>query len=270
LSQVTHPSAPGHVDLYNWQVQVPAAGLGRIAIAALHGSGSVPPKWSFTPARSPGRIQVFASYPTAPENGPQNPTPGFDSTTRISGTLQRSPDNGEAPSDIRIQVTYNPTSDTTMAFVFRDESGRIGKADLGTATTLFRGSDEYLVPALFDEQQTQQLFVAVDLTQWLSSPASYGINDRVEFSAGVSDTFPGFLVATSPIRFDPEAGFVADAPYTGGALVLGEFDGQAGEQPQEPPPPAEQPIGTRWGFFAVIVVILLAVLALVSRRHRPR
>lgn len=269
---IQHPNQAGHVDIYNWTAQVPAAGPPAILVKAKHSNVSQLPKWSFTPiAARRGNLKVFASYPTDPEKGPVNTIKGFaPGDTPPKGTLPNS-DSGQSPSDVRIVVEYNPISDTTLAFVVTNPDGRLDKGDLSQLMDFFIGADTYLAPALFAEQGPQELFVAVDLSQWLSSPTAYKVNDRFVFENGVSNSLPGFLASTSPIRFDPEIGFVATTPYSGAVTVLGDIDGSvsgASDVSQPAPPSVAKPAVPLLPVVIVLAVLLVIALALLFRRRR--
>jgi hypothetical protein len=121
----------------------------------------------------------------------------------------------------------------TLAFL-EGSVGDLGEADLSLFTQAFVGDDEFLAPMLFDEDGAQNLFVAVDLMQWLNFGSSFQPGDEFLISNGVSPLLPGFLVSTSPIAFDPSLGFTTTTPANVLAVVGGLLDGQAVPTPHSP------------------------------------
>ena len=251
---IPHPNLRGHVDIYSWVADLSSL-PGKIVVQAGHQKTSTLPTWSWDPRKvgRRGQLEVDASYKSDPDEV-QESIPGFTGRTVLKGTLRKSA-GGQEPTDVKIRVRYNPASETTLAFLVTNEDGMFEKANLGLMTEFFRGSEEYLVPALFHAQETQDLFVAVDLTQWLSFPTSYNFEDRLVITDGVSDALPGFKVSTSPTRFDPGMGFVADDPYSGEVKILGEIDGQVQSE--------EGPISL-W-IPAVLAVLLLTAVVILWR-----
>ena len=88
------------------------------------------------------------------------------------------------------------------------------------------------MPSLFNS--SEDLFAAVDLTQWLTLSPDFTSQQTFEFTDGLSDQLPGFLLAranadgTSPIVFDPTAGFTVagNFKFSGIVNVVGTIDGQ--------------------------------------------
>ncbi len=75
----------------------------------------------------------------------------------------------------------DPVTDTTLAFLGKVD-GVPGELDLGAAMELFEGDNEFKVPLLTDTATGQNLFVAADLTQWLSFPSAFGDGDHFAFA----------------------------------------------------------------------------------------
>ena len=120
--------------------------------------------------------------------------------------LPERPDLGEL-SDYSIRASGSGITETTLAFI-GEVDGVLTELDLSAATSLFVGSDPFLVPSL--NNQTLDLFVAVDLVQWLSNnPFTPEIGDTFDVANGVSSLLPGFLFSTSEISFAPFNGQVS-------------------------------------------------------------
>jgi hypothetical protein len=253
---VTHNSlnagmAVSGSDVYRYRA-APAGGTMVVTVLGKHISGPAPLfGWSIIPpAGVAGGLSVTQSragnntaVKTANIQAGGNvaivvPLPGkFTGNERkIFGTL--SP--GSTDYTIRYTVGDPFFSDTTLAFV-TGSPGAFEEGDLGLLSDLFAANAEFLVPEFFDAasmsgSSMQDLYVAVDLTQWLTfgQPFSTG-SSAIHFTDGVNSDFPGFLVAralpdgSSPITFDANLGFTApDAlKFSGDALISGIIDGQA-------------------------------------------
>ena len=97
------------------------------------------------------------------------------------------------------------------------------------ATQLFARFDEFDVPCLINANGSQHLFVAVDLTQWLSNHVTFSQGDVLSIVNGRTDALPGLLVSTSPIMITADAGFAPTIPlseFTGQAKIVATIDGQ--------------------------------------------
>jgi PEP-CTERM motif len=180
--------------------------------------------WSYIPFRN-GTIMVEYSYPND-ANQPALPAPLpvlKDSPVPPEQRREvRSKPNNEVPTDIVITYRGSSSTQTTLAFLAGDIGG-LEKLDLSLGTDFFVGLDEFIAPMLFNE--TQDLFVSIDLVQWLGFPTAYNPFDTFVITAGGNDLLPGFLVSTSPIAFTT-SGFVTDSPFTGMVQVVGNIDGQ--------------------------------------------
>ncbi len=220
---VTGKHVSGPAPLFGWSFVPPAGVAGGLAVT----ESKVGKNTAVTTANlgAGGKVAIVV------------PLPGkfTGNEKRIFGTL--SP--GATDYTIRYTVGDPFFSDTTLAFV-TGSPGNFEEADLGLMTDFFVGDAGFLVPELFDAtsfagSSLQDLFVAVDLTQWLSffQPFSAG-GPPIHFSNGVNSALPGFLVArpmpdgTSPITFDPNVGYTApDAfKFTGDVVIGGAIDGE--------------------------------------------
>ncbi|MBL8703134.1 MAG: hypothetical protein JNK67_32415 [Alphaproteobacteria bacterium] len=222
---------PGHHDVYSWQVVVPAAGAATISAKASHVRAAIPAGWSYDPAvlGGPAVINfVEASYP----DGTTAAVPGVPAgkqAKKVGGALPPKPLPGGdtlPATDYRLRVTLGDPyfSDMTLAYVV-GEPGSLAHGELGVMNEAFTGGAEYLVPMIFDSLGVDDLYIAVDLVQWLSFPSAYDLGNMLSIVDGTSDLLPGFLFSTSPIGFDATSGFTTSDPWTGTGVIFGEVDG---------------------------------------------
>lgn len=214
-----------HFDVYDYIVnpnlqKPPTPRTSGVAVAAGHDKQRGEFRWSYDPEGVPGRLQVIQSGPLGDTrvqlpNGADKPKGEADSGKLDAGS-----------TDYRIQ--YSPrrsaVTDTTLAFVTGSAS-ELSEGDLSLLTDFFLGDGRFFVPTLFDSKDLQDLFIAVDLTQWLNFPTYVNNGDEFDIVNGVSDALPGFLVSTSPISFDPAVGFKTDNAATLRVIAQGTIDG---------------------------------------------
>jgi hypothetical protein len=226
------------------QAEPPAAA--QIVIRAAHPSGRVGgifPNfgWSLqNPAGNPAlqAIRVVPSYRDSQGvfDGSAIPPPpalpgGRGTGGTLPGTALRPGNNDPADigrlSDYRLRAAGSPETETTLAFL-GDIDGQVNKLDLAAATSIFTDDGHFLVP-LFD-RGTTPLYVGVDLTQWLSAPASFMPNPGDIFnigSDGTSPLLPGFMFSNAPINFVPGIGYQnTDAVSNENLTVRAFIDGE--------------------------------------------
>ena len=119
------------------------------------------------------------------------------------------------------------TTTTTLAFV-GEVDGVLSELDFDTALLHFLGTEEFFVPMLRNEGI--DLFVAVDMVQWLSFMRPIVPNKPYTVdSFGFIEDLPGFLVSTTEIGFGAN-GFETNSPFSGGQVfVASVLDGQVPE-----------------------------------------
>lgn len=125
-----------------------------------------------------------------------------------------------APKSVDGGVRGN--TDTTLAYL-GDVDGVFTELDLAAATQLFTHNEEFFAPYLVDP--VLDVHVAVDLTQWLTSPTPFGMTDVFSFTNGVCDQLPGIYAGTAPFNVAPGTGYVTDEWFTGSLIVAGRVDG---------------------------------------------
>ncbi len=204
-----------HYDVFWIMVSIPPQGDGFVDIGADHEEELGPYRWWYRASRA-GQIRVYASYPDGSEQLVKDWT-SVHNGEWAGGKLP--PKEGYCPSDHRVVYQGSATSDTTLAFL-AGEPGDYSEAELSSGA---KALGDVLAPALWNEMQ--DLYIAGDLTQWLSFPTPFGEMEQFDFVGGECEDLPGFLASTVPITFDSTQGFSTTAPYTGAAFVIGEISG---------------------------------------------
>ena len=155
-----------------------------------------------------------------------------------------------APTNYTVAAHGSPLTKTTLAFLGTD-NGVLTELPLDALTELFVGSDEFFVPFLRAVDDSTNLYVNVDLTEWLSDPRSFMPGDLFSFANGLSSDLPGFFVSTSDIPlFNPRDGF------TGEVITVAYIDGQSVSVPE----PAS---------IFVLGASLVALVVVKRRRRQP-
>jgi hypothetical protein len=131
------------------------------------------------------------------------------------------------PTDYKVTVSGSPITETTLTFLGTDDGLR-AELPLGDFTGLF-GLDSFIVPMLRAFDDTTDLFVGVDLTEWLSDPRPFAAGDVFSFVNGVDSDLPGFVIGTSPI--DLLSGLITDL-FTGDVAVVASIDGEIVPAPE--------------------------------------
>jgi hypothetical protein len=197
-------------------------GLPVAVVPSLLNTGPGPVTVQITPDyRAPGRVVTVGPTRDAGVVG-AGPNPRkFDKLdpTRGLGVL----------SSVAIRFSGSPSfSDTEMAFLGLVD-GVFSELDFDLGIDLFTGGSEFVLPGL--ENDATDLFIGVDLTQWLTNPTPFSAADVFSFIGGLDPLLPGFLVGTSPVTLGP-LGLETASPFTGDAFVRTTLDGEVGSVPE--------------------------------------
>jgi len=138
------------------------------------------------------------------------------------------------------QTLSGPLPKGTVSYVYIDQDvvitetnlgvitgspGLLSPVNLGTGLFSLIGLQDFSAPLLSND--TVNLFVGVDLAEWLRNPTICNGGEVFGFVDGKSPALPGFIVGTSKVNFSPEKGWVTENPLTGPASVIGCKDGAA-------------------------------------------
>jgi len=249
----------GHSDLAKVTLRLfpspnPDAKDAEVAINAHHYGGEEAFNWS---VHARGRLlNGVAVTPSYRESGTQSVI--YDNTQKIQvGTLGGSgnpelaegtlnpgapPEPGEFPrfkrfvttengkqailSDYRVEAFGSGMTETALAFV-GSVDGVLSELNISSATDLFVGDGEFLVPLFLNE--TTDLSVFVDLVDWLSNPTPFAQDDIFSIVGGTNESLPGFQFSTTPISFVSGTGFTGITAFTGDVTVAATIDGRIPE-----------------------------------------
>jgi hypothetical protein len=204
----------------------------RITITGKHEGALNPFQASFTNfAGVPLTGYYQASYGLVtpknpiPDVGPQIP---FDTvqpgTAAKSATLGKK--DGKDPSDYVVVASGSARTETTLAFLGTvGDDPAITELELAPLTEML-APDGFLVPMLREITATVDLFVFVDLLQWLAAEGAFSPLQEYDISSGTSTLLPGFFVSTTPVAVGLDGSFLG-TPYFGRAVAAGGIDGHA-------------------------------------------
>lgn len=124
------------------------------------------------------------------------------------------------------------------------------------------GSHTYL-PVIADMRidGVQTIYSVVDLATWVAAPGR--LQDTYDITNGTCPDLPGFLIGTTLITFDPEAGSGENpfqtTPLTGPVNMVGDVLLAGCREP---------PAVSEWGMVVLVLLLLTAVTIVVGRRRR--
>lgn len=169
------------------------------------------------------------------EGKPRNEGMLAQNQAKDYGKLPEKDANGNPLASYIVRAAGSPFTETHLAFLGLVD-GVFSELDLGAAMVLFlSGRGEILAPFLRpwegDENGAElplNLYVGVDLTQWVGGGFSAPSGTVHDVVGGLSDALPGLYLSLSPVTLGL-AGWTSDAPYSGRAGVAGQIDGSVPE-----------------------------------------
>jgi len=225
--QFSHPNK-GHSDFIALRASVPVAGDVTVNPLGRHDEKKRV-NWSFVADKAGGDINYVIAYYDDGTNDlvAKGPIPaGLDKY--VGGSLD--PRNtGKTP--VGYKLKYSDPTELTLAFL-GEVDGVPGMLNLSGGFDLFGDEGRIVAPMFVDAAANPlDLFVAVDLVQWLSFPTPYDPLDTFSITSGRSELLPGYLFSTSPIDYDPLSGFTTGNPFDGDVFVAGNVDGSTVPEP---------------------------------------
>jgi hypothetical protein len=193
-----------------------------------------PLRWSWRSDKV-GVVTVFGSYPNPDD--PDNPDadlffPWFEGeygggNLRIAGLI---PAIGDAqPTDKRVVFETDDDDPVLMEVALVGTIGSFTRVPLAQAILATIGNGEYDTPMF--GAPGEELFIGVDLFQYLLAPPSFDLGDVFTFVNGTNPEFPGLVIGRSPIVVSSATGLTVTDPFTGAARVIGISDGAVIPEP---------------------------------------
>ncbi len=237
--QFTHEK---HFDIIRVLAQVPALGNGAITTTGDH---TIRQLSTWSALGLDGDIKVKAKTNTGREYTPQN---GNAQKVRprdhVGGFLDRQADGlflspDERPAEYTVfaavggaALPADPLSVTSLSFL-GEVDGMPAQLDFAAAALAFGFLDEaFLAPVLVDANNLMDMYVAIDLTQFLFFGPTLMESDLFKSFAfsgdGTSQELPGILASTTPIMFNEMTGqYETQTPFAGELMIAGFIDGRA-------------------------------------------
>ncbi|MEP7364056.1 MAG: hypothetical protein ABI972_12440 [Acidobacteriota bacterium] len=246
-----------HFDVVRLTGSLPAAGLGEVKADGLHFSDQLA-SWSYE-AGSDGTIRVKSGGVTLVKE--QKVVAGEKLNDADKQKLKEKATDYTvifAGSGIALP-DKDPVTSTTLAFL-GDVDGANGQLDLAAAIALFMGnSTSFFAPMFLDTLGERDLFVGIDLVQWLSFGMPFAPGLFADFVNGMSEEYPGVIVGFSPVVYDQISGqFTTDDPATGSFEIVGSIDGST-----------TAPEPSNWALTALGLAAAMALRQWRSRIRRP-
>jgi hypothetical protein len=232
----TNPPRAPHSDYFIGILKVPSVGNATITVLGRHVGLQVPFEASFVNFSSePLTGSYIPSYGTRADGRPitGDPIPFGTVQPGKSAEKKKLPlKDGTAPKDYDVTVSGSVTTETTLAFLGTDEgSSGVTELDLAALTEMLTGASGYLAPMLRDVSLDTQLFVFVNLLQWVGSDATFSALQTYDLTGGTNDLLPGFFVSTTPITLSAN-GMPQGTPFTGQVFAAGGIDGEIAAVPE--------------------------------------
>jgi len=140
--------------------------------------------------------------------------------------------DAKAPSDFFVSVHGSVETQTTLAFLGEtDDASGVSELELAALTEMLTGNDGFLTPMLRDSTLESNLFVFVNLLQWLGADGTFNPLQTYDITGGVNDLLPGYFISTTPITLGFD-GTPQGTPFAGKVFAAGGIDGRALSVPE--------------------------------------
>lgn len=125
-------------------------------------------------------------------------------------------------------------TETHLGFIANNNDGFFLEDYTAALISTLGVGTEYFLPNLenFEIGGELNIFIGVDLNQWLTSTPQFEIGDTFDFVNGLSNELPGFIAGISPIQFSPTQGWFTEQPFTGALTTTGTIDGDSMRVPE--------------------------------------
>lgn len=209
----------GHFDIISLMAAIKAVPADAEVSAVGNHLGAKATTWSFNPV-VPGTLTVSATFDAKPQEklfGPE--------AVGTGPVLGANEDARRLPADATDwEYVFEASAATHMDLAFLgDVNGAPGKLSLTAAFQFFEALLGPIEAPLFHDD-AQELFIFVDLAQWLFDQYSFGVLEEIVVNAGFNDLLPGFFFSTAPIDFSGGLPVFAN-PYSGPATHVAKVDG---------------------------------------------
>lgn len=136
------------------------------------------------------------------------------------------------PTDYQVRIAGSGTTETTLAFLGTTDAGgsAITELELAPLLVMLLAGEEFLVPALRQVDQVEDLFVFADLLIWLTNAVAFDPLEMFDFSNGLNERLPGIFVSKTPITVQADGSFEG-TPFSGQLFAAGAIDGRALPEP---------------------------------------
>jgi hypothetical protein len=143
----------------------------------------------------------------------------------------------EVPTWCKLRSSYTVTGGKTTAYLVFLEEMPVFPQPQYVAQPLLESTyaaaemEAILIPVLVNLSSAEDLFVAVDLNEWLAAAPTLEIGNTVTVTSGEARELPGFLVGTVDIGLDPLTGFHSPSLFSGEVGVGGYYGLQVMPEP---------------------------------------
>lgn len=219
-----------HADYFTGVVKVPRTGDLQITIAGMHEAALKLMEASFTNFTDKALTGYYQpSYGVRKETGfpiVGDPIPFGTVDPGKSAKRETLPKkDGKDPTDYVVVASGSATTETTLAYLGTiEDDPAITELELAALTEMLAGPDGFVVPMLRELNAAVDLFVFVNLLQWLAAEATFSPLQTYDIEGGANDLLPGFFVSTTPVSMNLDGSFNG-TPFSGLAFAAAAIDG---------------------------------------------